>query len=187
LKPRELAIGLMLAVLFSLGWWIRELTTPEALPRPVAEASPDAFAETLRVHTYDSTGRLEQTLITPYMEHYESTDTSELNQPVLWRFFSDSPPWRMEAEKALANNKEARIFLPGKVVMDRNADRQNPAYHIVTRDLTLETNNARATTDQPVLIESGQNRITAIGMEGWWRAPIKLNLLNRVRGLYVFD
>jgi lipopolysaccharide export system protein LptC len=187
LKPRALAFGLLLAALLSLGWWIRELTTPEAIPRLVDERSPDAFAEALRVHTYDTTGRLEQTLITPYMEHYESTDTSELNQPVLWRFYSDSPPWRMEAEKALANDKEERIFLPGEVVMDRNADRQNPAYHIVTRDLTLETASAHATTDQPVLIESGHNRITAIGLEGWLRAPIKLNLLNRVRGYYVFD
>jgi lipopolysaccharide export system protein LptC len=187
LNSRALAFGLLLAALLSLGWWIRELTTPEALPRLVDEASPDAFAEALRVHSYDTTGRLEQTLITPYMEHYESTDTSELSQPVLWRFYSDSPPWRMEAEKALVNDKEERIFLPGKVVIDRNADRQNPAYHIVTRDLTLETASARATTDQPVLIESEQNRITAIGMEGWWRAPMKLYLLNQVRGRYVFD
>jgi LPS export ABC transporter protein LptC len=187
LKPRAIALSLLLASLLSLGWWIRELSLPETPPQRPGEASPDAIAEALKVHTYDTTGRLEQTLITPHMEHFDATDTSVLSQPVLWRFYSDAPPWRMEGEKALANDREERIFLPGEVVMDRDADRQNPAYHIVTRDLTLETASSRATTDQPVLIENGQNRITAIGLEGWLRAPIKLNLLNRVRGYYEFE
>jgi lipopolysaccharide export system protein LptC len=187
LKPRLLAFSLLLAALLSLGWWIRQLTTPEELPRQAAEESPDAFAENLKVHTYDVTGSLQQTLLTPFMEHYASRDTSELSQPVLWRFNNDAPPWRMQAEKALANDRTEEVFLPGEVVIERDADPHNPPYHIVTRDLTLETADAHATTDQPVLIQSGEQRITAVGMEGWLRSPVKLNLLHQVRGRYVFD
>ena len=88
---------------------------------------------------------------------------------------------------ALVNNDEERVFLPGEVIIDRSADPQNQAYHIVTRDLTLETANAHATTSQPVLIESDEQWVTAIGMEGWLKKPIKLNLLNQVRGHYVFE
>jgi len=108
-------------------------------------------------------------------------------RPVLWRFNTDAPPWRMQAEKALANNDEDRVFMPGKVVIDRTGNSQHPAYHMVTRDLTLETENAHATTDAPVLIESAQQRVTAVGMEGWLKAPIKLNLLNEVKGRYEVD
>ncbi len=176
-----------MAALLSLGWWIRQLTTPEVLPRQAGVESPDAFAENLKVHTYDTTGSLQQTLITPFMEHFASRDTSELAQPVLWRFSSDAPPWRMQAEKALANDRTQQVYLPGEVVIERDADSSHPPYHIVTRDLTLETADAHATTDQPILMQSGEQRITAVGMEGWLRTPIKLNLLHQVRGRYVFD
>jgi lipopolysaccharide export system protein LptC len=187
LKRRLLALSLLLAALLSLGWWIRELTAPAEIERQASVESPSAYAEQLTVHTFDTSGRLEQTLKTPHMEHYESRNTSDLSQPVLWRFDPDTPPWRMQAEQALAYNDEERIFLPGEVIIDRAATPQQPPYHIVTRNLNLETANAHATTEQPVLIESGQQQITAIGMEGWLKAPIKLNLLNQVRGYYEFD
>ena len=182
-----LALSLLVAALLSLGWWVRQLTTPEERQRQVSDESPTAIAETLTVHRYDVTGRLQQTLITPHMEHYESRDTSELAEPVLWRFSSDAPPWRMQAEQALADNRTETVYLPGEVIIERDADPRNAAYRIVTSDLTLETATSHATTDRPVLITSDEQRITAIGMEGWLNSPIKLNLLHQVRGYYVFD
>ncbi len=187
MKRRLLALSLLLAALLSLGWWIRELTAPVEIKRQASMESPSAYAEQLTVHTFDTSGRLEQTLKTPHMEHYESRNTSDLSQPVLWRFNPDTPPWRMQAEQALVHNDEDRIFLPGEVIIDRAANSQHPPYHIVTRDLHLETADAHATTEQPVLIESDQQQITAIGMEGWLKAPIKLKLLHQVRGYYEFD
>jgi lipopolysaccharide export system protein LptC len=187
LKPRLIALFLLLASLLSLGWWVHQLTAPPEVARQFTVESPSAVAEQLKVHTYNASGRLEQTLITPHMEHYESRNTSELSEPVLWRFNLDTPPWRMRAEKALANDKEERVFLPGEVIIERDADPRNPPYHIVTRDLTLENKSGRATTAAPVRIESGQQWITGIGMEGWLRTPIKLNLQKQVRGYYVFE
>jgi lipopolysaccharide export system protein LptC len=187
LKHRPLALTLLLALLLSLVWWIRELSSPEPLKHQPSKESPNAYAEQLKVLSFDTTGRLEQILITPHMEHYDSTNTSKLDEPVVWRFTTDSPPWRMQADKALAYDDEERVFLPGEVVINRDASPQQPPYHIVTRDLTLETATAHATTDQPVRIESGKQWITAIGMEGWFKTPTKLNLLNQVRAYYVFD
>lgn len=187
MNPRLLALSLLLAALLSLAWWVRQLTTPPEVVQQVSEESPNAVAEQLRVHSYDAEGRLEQTLLTPRMEHYDSRGTTELSEPVLWQFNPDSPPWRISAEKAIARDDEALIFLPGQVVVDRDPAPSYPAYHIVTRDLTLETDTSRTTTEAPVRIESGRQWITAVGMEGWLRSPIKLNLLNQVKGHYVFD
>lgn len=187
MKRQLLAGGLLLATLLSIAWWIVKLTTPVAEQPQAAVDSPSAYAEHLRVHRYGTDGRLEQTLITPHMEHYDASNTSELRQPVLWRFNPDLPPWRMQAEQALANRASDQVYLPGEVVIDRDAAAQQPAYHIVTRDLTLETADAHATTEQPVLIESGQQRVTAVGLEGWLREPVKLKLLSQVRARYVFD
>ncbi len=187
MNRQQLAIGAALALLLSLGWWIRELSTPPEIRTPVTREAPAAIAEQLRVHTYDATGRLEQTLETPHMEHFEERNTSELSLPVLWRYTTDGPPWRMQAEQALSYNDEDRIYLPGEVIIDRSPDKRHPAYHMVTRDLTLKTDSAHATTDQPVLIESDHERVTAIGMEGWLKAPVKLHLLSQVRGKYEVD
>lgn len=187
MNPRLLALSLLLAALLSLAWWVRQLTAPPEVAKQVSEESPNAIAEQLRVHTYDAEGRLEQTLFSPRMEQYESTSTTELSEPVLWQFNPDSPPWRMRGEKALAKDKESLIFLPGKVVIDRDPAPGYPAYHILTRDLSVETDTSRTTTAAPVRIESGQQWITAVGMEGWLRSPIKLNLLDQVKGHYVFD
>lgn len=183
-----LAIGLLLASLLSIGWWVRQLMTPEeTTARKAVAESPDYYAERLTVHTYDQAGRLEQTLKTPHMMHYASSATTELTRPVLWRYNAESPPWLMQADKALANSNDDKVFMPGEVVIDRDADAHEAAYHIVTRDLTLETANAHATTAAAVRIESGRQWITAIGMEGWLKAPVRLHLLDQVRGRYVLD
>ena len=187
MKPKLIATGLLLAALLSLGWWVRQLTPPSSQPREAGTETPDAIADSLTVHTYDTEGRLQQTLVTPHMEHFASTQTSQLTQPELWQYDNDTPPWHMQAEQALANDETQQIYLPGEVVINRAGASGIAPYHIVTRDLTLQTDTAYATTQQPVLIESAEQRITAVGLEGWLRAPIKLNLLNQVRGRYVFD
>lgn len=130
---------------------------------------------------------LEQKLQTPLMKHYESRATTELSQPLLWRYSPDIPPWRMQAEKALVHNDDDTVFMPGKVVMDRDASTGQPPYHLVTRDLTYRSTDAYASTEQAVRIESGQDWITAIGLQGWLKQPMRINLLQKVRGYYVFN
>jgi lipopolysaccharide export system protein LptC len=187
LKRQLIAISLLLASLLSIGWWISELMTPPETTRKATVESPDYYADQLTVHSYDATGQLQQTLKTPHMEHFASNATAELTQPRLWRFIPDSPPWRMRAEKALANSASDKVFMPGEVFIDRDAYGTHAAYHITTRDLTLETANAHATTAAPVRIENGRQWITAVGMDGWLKAPIRLHLLHQARERYVFD
>jgi lipopolysaccharide export system protein LptC len=187
LNRQLLAVILLLASLLSIGWWIRQLMTPEETLRKETAESPEYYAEQLTVHTYDKSGRLEQTLKTPHMKHFTSSATTELSQPRLWRFNPDTPPWRMQAERALADSVNDSVFMPGEVLIDRDAGKNSAAYHITTRDLTLETANAHATTAAPIRMQSGSQWITAIGMEGWLKAPIRLHLRHQVRGRYVFD
>lgn len=187
MKPRLIATFLLLASLLSGIWWVRELMGPAEISRRPTAESPEYYAEQLTVHDYDKTGRLAQTLKTPHMEHYASKAMTELTEPRLWRYNPDTPPWRMQAERALADSRNDSVFMPGGVVIERDADSRNAAYHITTRDLTLETADAHATTAAPVRLESASQWITAIGMEGWLKEPMKLHLLHQVRGHYVFD
>jgi LPS export ABC transporter protein LptC len=187
LKRQLLAIALLLTGLLSLGWWIRELMQPPLTVQRSNIESPAYIAEQLTVLTYGTNGQLEQKLITPLMSHYESRATTELSQPVLWRYNPDAQPWRIQAEKALVYSDDNKVFMSGEVVMDRNASAGQPPYHLVTRDLTYRTTDAYASTEQAVRIESDQQWITGIGLQGWLKQPIRINLLHKVRGYYVFN
>jgi len=178
---------LLLAALLSLGWWIREWTQPpETIPAAAVE-SPAYIAHQLRILSYDEQGRLAERLETPLMTHYDSRATTHFSEPRLWRFNPDGPPWRLQAEQALTDNRSEIIFMPGEVIIDRDADESHAPYHIVTRDLTVRSLDGYTSTQQPVRIESDGQWTTAIGMEGWLKQPVRVRLLQQVRGEYVFN
>lgn len=178
---------LLLAALLSLGWWIREWTQPrEKIPTATVE-SPAYIAYQLRILSYDEQGRLAERLETPLMTHYDSRATTRFSEPLLWRFNPGEPPWRLRAEQALTDNRSETIFMPGEVIIDRDAGENYAPYHIVTRDLTVRSRDGYTSTQQPVRIESEGQWTTAIGMEGWLKQPVRVRLLQQVRGEYVFD
>jgi lipopolysaccharide export system protein LptC len=187
LNRNLLSAILLLAGLLSIGWWLREISQPTSTtPRETSE-SPDYTADNLKTDVYGESGQLVQHLETPRMEHFESRDTTVLTTPVLWRYNQESPPWRMQAEKAFAYSETDTIYMPGEVVMQRQGTETHPPYHIVTSDLSVETQTAYATTEAPIRIDSNQQWIEAVGMQGWLKAPVKINLLSQVRGRYVFE
>jgi lipopolysaccharide export system protein LptC len=178
---------LLLAAILSIGWWLREIMQPEIESQRAASENPDYIADNLKVYVYGDEGLLIQKLETPHMEHFESTASSIFTTPILWRYNTVSPPWRMQAEKAIAYSDSDTIHMPGRVIMDREGSATHPPYHIVTSDLSVETETAHTTTDAPIRVDSNQQWIEAVGMEGWLKAPVKLNLLSQVRGRYVFE
>jgi len=187
MKRRFLGISLLLAALLSIGWWLLKLMRPPVTALKKTVETPAYIGQQLTVRRYGENGELEQKLVTPRMAYYESSGISELTHPILWRYNPEMPPWRMQASKAIIYNDDNTVFMPGEVVMDRRADTNHPPYHLVTRDLTYRTTDAYASTDQNVRIESDQQWITAIGMRGWLKQPVKIHLLQQVRGYYVFD
>lgn len=178
---------LLLAALLSIGWWLREIMQPETEIQRMASDSPDYIADSLKVYVYGEAGQLVQRLETPHMEHFESTASSIFTTPVLWRYNTQTPPWRIRAEQAIAHSDSDTIQMPGQVVMDREGTPVHPPYHIVTSDLSVEIQTAHTTTKAPIRIDSNQQWIEAVGMEGWLKAPVKINLLSQVRGRYVFE
>lgn len=84
----------------------------------------------------------------------------------------------------MVKSNQDTIFLPGRVIIDRLAGTATNPYHIITQDLSLNTETSYAETDHAIRIESGTHWITAIGMQGWLQKPIRIKLKNQVRGYY---
>jgi LPS export ABC transporter protein LptC len=175
---------LLILVATATIWWFTRETGKDATTPRTAGHFPSSYAEHLTVTEYNTDGIPNYKLQTPRMRSYEDTDTSELDRPDIWHYIPGSAPWRLRGEMALVEQEGERIFLPGKVIIDRAARGKSPPYHIVTRDLHLVTETSYAETDQAIRIESRDDWITAVGMHAWLKDPLKINLLNQVHGYY---
>ncbi|MES9940038.1 MAG: LPS export ABC transporter periplasmic protein LptC [Candidatus Thiodiazotropha sp. 6PLUC2] len=187
MNRRLLGLSLMLALVLSLAWWVNELTRPEMQKRQVARDIPDSYAVDLHVKQYNEDGELLQTLQTPKMLHYEKRGITELLKPVVWRFRADTPPWRMQAEQGVADHQQETLYLPGRVIIEREGKGDFAPYLIETEDLTFKSKDSYASTAEAVEIQSGQQRISAVGMQAWLTEPSRLKLLHQVRGYYEFE
>ncbi|MES9927717.1 MAG: LPS export ABC transporter periplasmic protein LptC [Candidatus Thiodiazotropha sp. 6PDIVS] len=186
MNRRLLGLSLILALVLSLAWWVNELSHPEVPKRQVARDVPDSYAVDLQVKQFDENGELLQTLQTPKMVHYEKRGITELSKPLVWRFRPGTPPWRVQAEHGVADHQQETLYLPGKVVMKREGKGDFAPYQIETEELTFKAKNSYASTAEAVNIQSGQQRISAIGLEAWLAEPSRLKLLHQVRGYYEF-
>ena len=184
MKKRYFLLILLLAALTGLvNWWQTDEGTPRQASQRESSLYPDAYAEQLTVTSYDAQGLPRHRLQTPLMRHFND-DTARLEQPRLWQYEASGPPWTVSSEKALLREDEETILLEGEVFIDRTATAQAAPYHIATRDLTVDTNTAYAQTSRPVRIENGEEWITAVGMEGWLREPVRIKLQQNVRAYY---
>ena len=173
-----------MSVAAGLSWWLSDITAPEPAAPKRTERFPDAYARQLTVVTYDAQGLPHYRVKAPTMRHYETNDTTELDQPQMWQFNADKPPWVVQGEQAIMTGDQDSLFMPGEVIIDRAASPDTTPYHIVTRDLTVNTITAYAETEQPIRITSKNHWINGVGMQGWLQDPIRIKLLNKVRGYY---
>lgn len=182
-KRYSLLVFVLLALTALVNWWQSDNDGSRSVQQRQSHQYPDAFARQISVVSYDAQGLPRNRLQAPSMRHFED-DTAELEQPRFWQYEADRPPWTVRSEKALLSEGEEKILLAGEVFIDREAATGVPPYHITTRDLTVNTKTSYAETSQPVRVESGDEWITAIGMQGWLQAPVRIKLQQEVRAHY---
>lgn len=180
--------GLLLSVFILLvalaTWWLLGITPMEQDQPHRSTRSLDSYAEHLSITSYSDTGMPQYKLQSPRMRSYQNEETTELDEPRVWQFNPGLTPWEINAEQAMVSREGEKIFMPGRVVIDREGNAETVPYHIVTQDLHLTTDTAYAETDQAIRIDSRDHWISAMGMQGWLKTPIRIKLLQQVRGRY---
>ena len=184
MNRNSLLLFFLVSVAAGLSWWLSDITTPEPAAPKRTERFPDAYAKRLTVVSYDTQGLPHYRVKAPTMRHYEKDDTTELDQPLMWQYNGASPPWVVQGEEAIMTSDQDSLFMSGEVTIERAGATGITPYHIVTRDLTVNTVTAYAETDQPIRIDSNDHWIDGIGMQGWLQDPVRIKLLNKVRGYY---
>jgi lipopolysaccharide export system protein LptC len=182
--------AVLTVVVLAVAAWL--LTRPEA-PAPPATTGQvgDGRPIDYRITGFDVTrmtveGRPAHRLTSPRLEHYRDDGTSRLTAPSLTVFGdAQTPAWLIGAREALLSPDGTTLTLSGDVVIERPAGATLPAMRIETQHLVVHPDTDYAETGEPVRVSSGDDWISSVGMQAWFRPPSRINFLSRVEARYV--
>jgi len=178
---------LLLGALAGFGWWLSHIDQRQGSTKQTKQHYPDDYASGLLTIRYDPQGEPEYRLKSRTMRHFTDDETTELEQPTLWQYSADAPPWRLHAESAILYAKADKVFMPGAVEIERAAAPGRRPYQITTSALWAYPDSGQVTTTEPVRITSQGEWVHGVGLQGWLRQPIKIKLLSEVRGYHEID
>jgi LPS export ABC transporter protein LptC len=158
------AIFLLAAVAATSFWYSRALRRPPAADRP-APATPDFVVDRLVLTQFDEAGRAKHKLFAERLTHFSENDDIELANPRLVSLRPDRPQIEARAQRARVENAGERVHLRGSVVLTRTADGPEPPLRLTTEYLLANPDYDRYSTDRPVQIERGPDRMQANSME----------------------
>ncbi|AHF02709.1 LPS export ABC transporter periplasmic protein LptC [Marichromatium gracile] len=177
----------LLAAFFALsglaGWWqVQRIDQPQG-PATVRPRVPDYVVHAFTALETDTSGAPSRRLSATELRQFVAEDLSELDRPHMQLFQSDGPPWRARAEHGLVLEGGAEVRLTGDVHLERDATAEAPPAHIETEQLNVWHQRAYARTDLPVRVASGEDWLSATGMQLWYDEPARATFHGRTRML----
>lgn len=163
-------------------WWTQSLEDKaEALPRESDPHFIDSFMRDFMLTAMDDTGQPSYSLQASHMKHFNDNDHSILTEPV-FRFLPSQTQWTISAQYGEVNNAHSMITLQKNVVMQQQGA-TNPI-QITTSQLTIDTSQQKAQSEQKVHIKHGKLKLESNGMIFDHQGE-QLELLSNVTGHYV--
>ena len=157
----------------ALGTYWLARNTPTLGPeqaKAIATHDPDQFMRRFSVKSFDPGGRLKTELLGDEARHYPDTDTLEIDQPRMRSINERGAVTLATAKKAVSNADGSEIQLMGNAVVTREAH-TDPSGHATPRleirgeYLHVYANTERVTSNKPVEIVRGEDRLNGDGMQ----------------------
>nr|VFJ93132.1 MAG: lipopolysaccharide export system protein LptC [Candidatus Kentron sp. H]VFJ94020.1 MAG: lipopolysaccharide export system protein LptC [Candidatus Kentron sp. H]VFK00689.1 MAG: lipopolysaccharide export system protein LptC [Candidatus Kentron sp. H] len=196
---RQWGLSLLLLVLLVGSFWLLEKLTPDtALPNSEAlQQKPDYSVEDFTTLIMDEKGLPKRRLQAKRMLHYSNNDTSELEDPYLVFFATETrdepegkavvpqvyPIWHAKSEQGRVLGNSETIFLMGKVHMWKNDDTGTMEMDIRTRNLKILPDSNYGETDEMVVIHTVTSETRSVGMRARIK-PTHIELLSQVQTNY---
>lgn len=125
---------------------------------------PDLIMDRFFSQQLGEQGQVRYTLKALRMVHYPDDDTSHFDDVDLTSYEPGNPTSEIRSQIAVRSEPRDEVVFTGNVVATRQPDARQPLTIMNTQRLIVHPNAGTEQTDQPVVITSGQNRLTAIGM-----------------------
>ena len=177
----RLTITILVAVL--LAGIVVLVNQQEYVPgsKTTGSGGRDAFVEDMRLSIMDSTGQPVYRLTAIGMTHQAGTDVLHLQQPRVNISRPNGNQWNIMAARGEAAANGERVWLPGRVELERTADSPRGAMQISASDVLLKPEEKLLETPRRVVITTDNFHLEAIGLDADL-SKNRLELRTRVRG-----
>ncbi|HUR90415.1 MAG TPA: LPS export ABC transporter periplasmic protein LptC [Ramlibacter sp.] len=182
-------LPVILMGLIALGTYWLARNTPNVGPaqsqsKPTHE--PDSYMRRFSVKSFDASGRLKNEIFGVEARHYPDTDTVEIDHPRMRAIGADGDVTVATAKRAISNSDASEVQLLGDAVVTRQAapegsPRPKPRLEIHSEYLHVFVNTERVTSNKPVEILRGHDRLSADSMT-FSNATDVLEMSGHVRG-----
>lgn len=159
-----IAIVLLGAVTATSYWYSRAMRRPAPIERSAA-GQADFVVDRVVLTQYDEQGRAKHRLFADRLTHYAVTEDVDLVAPRLLGMNDGRPQTQARALTARVENAGERVHMRGSVVLTRAATENSEALRVTTEYLLAIPDYDRYSTDRPVQIERGGDRMRANQME----------------------
>lgn len=175
------------AVLFFLlvgSWFLADFFAEKEYQGVVTVNSPDYFSSGYYKKEIDNEGMVKSELNADKMIHYSDDGTTHLENPVMFLYNPDVPPWIIQAKTGILAADGDHLLLLGKVFISREKTEKINSFNLNTSKLNVKLSVSYAETDQWVEIIDGTNKTEGIGMQATFAHPLEVKFLSSVKGRY---
>lgn len=187
MRASRLLLPVAVTGFVAAGAWIHLQLARLAPETPIDPSTPDAVVRDLRVTEMTDAGVAGRILEAEVARHFSRQGVTEADKPVITLFRGTEGDWKVQGAQGQITHETRAILLAGGVQIDRAAAPGVEPLHIVTRDLHILDEGEYAETDQPVSIRQPGHEVTGVGLQAWLKTPVRVKLLQRVRGLHELD
>ena len=179
-----LSLILLVLVILSVRWFNPDTPAPSAF---MVSRNPvtDYYLRQVSIATLGVDGRPERLLQAAEIRHFANDLGTQLHQPILTLYPTSGPPWRMVADSGWLDETGDTLSLSDRVQLSRAASTMTAPMQLQTEALQMQLPHRYLETSRPVQISSGWQQLQAIGMRAWLQAPVKIEFLREVEGIYV--
>ena len=163
---RKTQRGMTILILLSaITFWISRSQDDDG-PEPVAGLDPelDYVLRDFELQFFDEFGQPTINMRAPVLRNDPRLQMGTIEHPVVKLNQADAV-WDLTADLATVTADKEQVQLIGQVQVKRNEPATGNWVELTTREVQIEVTPQTATTNQPVSMFDGLNRVDTIGME----------------------
>jgi len=175
------ALTILLLLLVAGG--VILLNRPEYIPGNQATDSDghDAFMEDMTLSVMDAAGQPVYEMTADSMTHRDDRKLLVMHNPLVHISRPDGSSWTISASRGEADDNGERVWLPGEVLLHRDASSSHGAMQIIASDVLVNPHEKQAETARKAVISTDTIRVEAVGLKADFEEN-RLELNSQVRG-----